>query len=179
MSEPKRKINRIFIHTSASYNKKAGGVLDPSAADIRKMHITERGWKDIGYHRVIRRNGKIEMGRDDDLVGAGVAWANMDTLHVCCSGAGDYEDFTDAQKKSLCSVVYDWLREYDIVGKFIENPFRVIGHNEVNALVAAGVYPEKARTTKSCPGKKVDMAAIRTMIVRYVLDAEKKRNAGR
>lgn len=171
-----RKIDHIVVHTSASWNKDKG-VLDPSAAEIRSWHITDRGWKDIGYHRVIRRNGKIELGREDDMVGAGVAWANLHTLHVCCSGSGDHEDFTEAQYKSLFAVIYGWLREYDLVGKFQSNPMRVIGHFEINKLVAAGIYPKKAKTTKSCPGKCVDMKELRVRLLDYVADAEVKRKA--
>lgn len=165
-----RKINRIIVHTSASYNSQKG-VLDPSASDIDAMHRA-RGWKSIGYHAVIRRGGQIEEGRDEDLLGAGVAWANGDTLHVCCTGHGDYEDFTPQQKESLCLQVYHWMKQFGMLPAFRKNPFRILGHNEINVLVAKGVYEPRARTTKSCPGSKVDMGEIRTMIYLYCKEKE-------
>jgi N-acetylmuramoyl-L-alanine amidase len=165
-----RKINRIIIHTSASYNI-LRGVLDPSAKDIDRMHRA-RGWNGIGYHRVIRRNGVVEFGRDDDMAGAGVAWANSDTLHVCCTGSGDHADFTEEQKESLAKICHMWLKKHGILDAFRKNPFRILGHKEINVLVTAGLYPERARTTKSCPGKKVSMEQIRERIYRHVAKAE-------
>ena len=37
---------------------------DLSALDIHKMHL-KFGWDGIGYHKVIRRSGKIQNGRPE------------------------------------------------------------------------------------------------------------------
>jgi N-acetylmuramoyl-L-alanine amidase len=171
----KRKINHIVVHTSASRNN-TKGVLDPSAADIDAMHC-KNGWSGIGYHRVIRLDGTIDQGRKDDMAGAGHKWANAKTLHVCCTGAADHEDFTKAQYDSLFEVIYEWLLEYDLIGKFQANPMRVIGHYENNNLVADGLDEKRAKTTKSCPGRKVDMKKLRLRLVNYVAGAEVQRKA--
>ena len=54
--------NKIIIHCSATPR----GV-DYSAADIDKWH-RQRGFSKIGYHYVIRLDGKIEKGRDEYLL---------------------------------------------------------------------------------------------------------------
>jgi len=56
----------IAIHCSATPPK-----MDIGVDEIRQMHL-QRGFKDIGYNRLIRRNGEWEQGREDDEVGAHV-----------------------------------------------------------------------------------------------------------
>ena len=52
-----RKINHIVVHCSATPEGK-----DYSIDTIRKWH-TDRGWRDIGYHAVVYRNGEVHQGR--------------------------------------------------------------------------------------------------------------------
>jgi len=52
----------IILHT-------AGVDKDVSADEIRFYH-TSLGWRDIGYHYVVRQTGEIEGGRPDDERGA-------------------------------------------------------------------------------------------------------------
>ena len=49
--------------------------MDIGASEIRRWH-QERGWKDIGYHFAVRRNGEIEKGRHHAEVGAHVLGYN-------------------------------------------------------------------------------------------------------
>ena len=59
-----RNIDSIIVHCSAT---KAGQ--DFTATDIDRWH-RERGFNGIGYHYVIRLDGKLEKGRDVALPGA-------------------------------------------------------------------------------------------------------------
>jgi N-acetylmuramoyl-L-alanine amidase len=52
-----RKINLIVIHCSDTYAR-----MDIGVNEIRQWHL-QRGFNDIGYHYVIRRDGAIEQGR--------------------------------------------------------------------------------------------------------------------
>ena len=54
----------IVIHCADTYED-----MDIGAEDIRKWHVEERGWSDIGYHKVIRRDGTVEDGRDLNVSG--------------------------------------------------------------------------------------------------------------
>lgn len=65
-----RKINEIIIHCSDTQEGR-----DVTAGDIRRWHTTPkekggRGWRDIGYHYVIRLDGTIELGRPLEKAGA-------------------------------------------------------------------------------------------------------------
>jgi len=99
MTERKRT-DFIAIHCSAT-----PADMDVGEKEIRKWHKA-RGWKDIGYNAVIRRSGRIEIGRPLDHRGAHVAGFNSVSCGVCMIGgvddAGDPENnFTPAQWKSL------------------------------------------------------------------------------
>ena len=60
-----RKITLIIVHCSAVRPDQQS-----SAAQIDTWH-RQRGWKfGIGYHYVVRRNGSIEPGRPEWMVGA-------------------------------------------------------------------------------------------------------------
>ena len=73
-----RIISLIVIHCSAvTPNQKS------SAAQIDTWH-RDRGWKfGIGYHYVIRRNGEIEPGRPEWMVGAHCVNHNSHSIGVC------------------------------------------------------------------------------------------------
>lgn len=57
------KVTHIVVHYSATYADQ-----DLTARDIDKMH-RGRGWQMVGYHYVIRRDGTIERGRPEGMVG--------------------------------------------------------------------------------------------------------------
>jgi N-acetylmuramoyl-L-alanine amidase len=87
----RKSTNWIAIHCSATRPSQ-----DVGAADIRKWHKAQ-GWSDVGYHFVIRRNGKIEKGRAVDAVGAHVAGFNASSVGVCMVGGVSQKDFTKAE----------------------------------------------------------------------------------
>ena len=90
----------IAIHCSATKPTK-----DIGEDEIRAMH-TARGWSDIGYNAVIRRDGRIEIGRPLDYAGAHIKEFNLLALGVCLVGGvglnGKPENnFTPEQFESL------------------------------------------------------------------------------
>ena len=83
--------------------------MDIGAELIREWHLA-RGWKDIGYHRVIKRNGIIENGRDFETVGAHVAGYNSDSIGICLVGGIDKngtpeDNFTPEQHTALMAEI--------------------------------------------------------------------------
>ncbi|MDR1946615.1 MAG: N-acetylmuramoyl-L-alanine amidase [Desulfovibrio sp.] len=76
-----RKITEIIIHCSATPPS-----ADIGAAEIRGWHVQGNGWKDIGYHGVIRRSGELESGRPMDQPGAHCAGRNAHTVGICLVG---------------------------------------------------------------------------------------------
>ena len=94
------KVEYIAVHCSATPPS-----MDIGAREIRKWH-KDRGWSDIGYHVVIRRNGKIEYGRSFGRIGAHVKGYNNKSIGVCLIGGVDSDmeaedNFTEEQFKSL------------------------------------------------------------------------------
>jgi hypothetical protein len=148
-----RKVERIVWHTAA--HGRDGQAFDTTAAQIDQWH-RERGWSEIGYNVVIRFNGAIEQGRDPRKIPAGVAGINETTYHICFSGHGDIAPLTPQQLESGV--------QYGLVERFLSEPdgLIVMGHREVNELVRRGLAP--IPTTKTCPGRLVDMNAVRLLI---------------
>ena len=102
-----RKIDTIVIHASASQAKSDWGV-----AELRRVHMVERGWSDVGYHYVITRTGKTEQGRSIQRKGAHVKGHNKHSIGVCLIGGideqGNSEDnFCDEQYLSLQKLLFD------------------------------------------------------------------------
>ena len=78
-----RKINFIILHCSCVKPNQQS-----SAADINRWH-KERGWKGIGYHALVRRDGTIEYGRRLDEVGAHCKGHNKYSIGICYEGGLD------------------------------------------------------------------------------------------
>lgn len=143
-----RAVKWLVVHTVAH----AG---DASAAEIRRWHVNGNGWADIGYHWVIRKDGRLETGRSLERQGAHVAGINSRSIGVCCSGHGDREPFTPAQVNTLIQLAVRLHLAYGI------QPDDMIGHREVNRLIDSGIVERRYRTDKTCPGTRVDMHDLR------------------
>lgn len=161
-----RHITHIVLHTAGT----PGGNIDQSAKTIREYHMKPvvdggKGWSDIGYHAVIRFNGSIDLGRPQEKMGAGVMGFNATTYHICCTGNGNIAPWTKEQINILVELVVAKLYEFGLTRVFLENPMRVLGHKECYAL------PGVPNTHKDCPGKCIDMRAIRLAIIARLTDS--------
>jgi len=156
-----RRVERIVWHTAA--HGRDGQVFDTTAAQIDQWH-RERGWNGIGYNVVIRFDGTIEKGRDPNKIPAAVPGLNKTTYHLCFSGHGDIAPLTPQQLESGIQHTIEMLHKYGLVERFLSEPdgLIVMGHREVNELVRRGLAP--IPTTKTCPGKLVDMDKVRDLI---------------
>lgn len=108
----RRKTDYIVIHHSATRKES-----DIGAATIDRWH-KERGWKGIGYHWVIRRDGRVEKGRNSGTVGAHVKGYNAISEGVCLiGGLGEHNDqpeanYTLAQKTALRTLIGELRKRY-------------------------------------------------------------------
>lgn len=75
------RINFLAIHCSAT----PATATKVNAAEIRRWH-RQNGWRDIGYHYVICRDGLIEKGRPDDQPGAHEPRINGQSIAICLVG---------------------------------------------------------------------------------------------
>jgi hypothetical protein len=135
--------------------------------DIDRWHREERGWPMIGYHYVVYNdaNGSVHAGRPVDKVGAHVAGINSKSVGICFSGHGDICALTPKQIESGVKLTIELLDKFGLREAFLKGEnlgLTVMGHREVNALVAAGMAPTS--TGKTCPGTRVDMNAMRKLI---------------
>lgn len=75
-----RKITKIIVHCSATPEGR-----DYTVADIDRWH-KQRGWKGIGYHYVIYRDGSVHAGRDVEQIGAHCTGQNANSIGICYIG---------------------------------------------------------------------------------------------
>lgn len=155
-----RRVTHVVVHTAAAARN--GRPRDASVAEIRAWHLA-RGWDDVGYHWVVRMDGRIEAGRPEERPGAGVLGFNARSVHVCLSGHGDLAPPTPEQFGAAVRLIARIAERHGIAEATLLNPSRVLGHREVwtHRLV-----PEPIR--KSCPGRMVDMRAIRLAVARVL-----------
>lgn len=128
--KPIKSVDFLIIHCAATPPD-----MEIGAAEIKRWHL-DRGWFDIGYHYVIRRDGIIEKGRPERRPGAHVRGANECSLGVCLVGGVDSDrepedNFTVAQFDSLRDLIIELKYRYPEAG--------VIGHRDVPGV------------TKACP----------------------------
>jgi len=145
----------IVIHTAAFDG------MDCDRDLIDQWHKA-RKWNGIGYHFVILNNkhsskadGTLEYGRPKNIQGAHIKGLNSRSLGICCIGHGDKNDFTTKQYEILYRLLKELMIEFSVPVE------KVIGHSEINNLVNTGEISSQYRTSKTCPGTKVDMNAIR------------------
>jgi N-acetylmuramoyl-L-alanine amidase len=119
----RRKTEKIVLHCSATRAIQTNIGVD----DIRRWH-KEKGWKDVGYHYVIRRNGMLEGGRPMDEIGSHVQNHNTDSIGICLVGGLNDKtwkpenNFTAAQWAALTKLVARLVKIYPSV--------KVLGHRD-------------------------------------------------
>jgi len=129
-----RTITLIIIHCSAVRPDQTS-----SAADIDRWHKAQ-GWKCIGYHYVIRRNGTIETGRPESMVGSHCMNHNQHSIGICYEGGlnpeGQPTDTrTPEQKVSLRALLVQLHNTYPRA--------LIVGHNTFSSKACPCFRPEK------------------------------------
>ena len=95
--------------------------MDGDAKEIRRWHVEERGWEDIGYHYIIKRDGTLELGRNIELQGAHAVAVNSNSVGISLVGRGD--NFLEDQYFTLHNIIQTLMDTYPGV--------EVIGHSDV------------------------------------------------
>ena len=112
-----RSITKIILHCSASI---AG--VNLSGNDIRSMHTNPvrkggRGWRNPGYHYVVRLDGTIDQILDEQYIANGVRGHNAESIHICYVGGLDRQGrpantLTPRQHASICLLLRQLLLRY-------------------------------------------------------------------
>ena len=140
----------VIIHHSATPDGQTF-----SWGSIRKFHVVERKWRNIGYHLGTELVGDAYeniLGRDWDDVGAHCPEGGMNVVGLgwCIVGNYDLTPPSEALWKHIVGTARYLSRYLDI------HATNFIGHGE--AQKAYGVQ------TKSCPGKFFNMDRLRAEI---------------
>ena len=132
-----RTITLIIIHCSAVKPDQMS-----SAAQIDTWH-RQRGFHlGIGYHYVIRRNGEIEQGRPEYMVGAHCLNHNAHSIGVCYEGGLDIrgqpaDTRTEAQKATMRRLLEELHERYPRAV--------IVGHHDLNPHKACPCIENVAR----------------------------------
>ena len=115
----------IVIHCSQTRPSQKIGV-----KEIDRWH-RERGWLKVGYARVIKRDGTVEQGRDDDELQAHVKNYNHISTSVCVVGGAKEENwkeeednYTAEQWESLKKTLEELLIKYPDA--------QIVGHRDLD-----------------------------------------------
>ena len=109
-----RKINEIIVHCAATQEGK-----DFTVQQIDSWH-RQRGFRCIGYHYVIYRDGSVHCGRPESQVGAHCTGHNANSIGVCyiggCAADGKTpkDTRTDAQKAALLKLLRELNAKYTV-----------------------------------------------------------------
>lgn len=99
--------------------------------DVRRWHVEERGWSDIGYHWLIELDGTLRQGRHETTQGAHAKGYNSNSIGVCYVGGMNREftkakdTRTEAQKLTLRCLIEGLRGRYPNA--------KIIGHRDVSA----------------------------------------------
>jgi len=113
-----RSITDIIVHCSDTPpNWRKNQRTSTKVAEIKRWHVKERGWSDIGYHFIIDRDGTVAIGRPITRIGAHTKGRNKGSIGICLiGGKGSNSDdnfadhFTPEQENSLFELI-DGLNE--------------------------------------------------------------------
>jgi N-acetylmuramoyl-L-alanine amidase len=117
-----RQINELIWHCSATPEGR-----HVTVKTIRKWH-TDKGWSDIGYHKVVYLDGSVHDGRPMGKIGAHVKGHNTGTIGYCYIGgvAKDAKTAKDtrtpAQKSAMARLTAEAIKNLGVT--------KVTGHNE-------------------------------------------------
>lgn len=147
----------VVWHTAAHGDPRTGAVYDTTVEEIDRWH-RQRGFRKVGYHYVVRFDGLVEKGRLEGESGAHTLGLNSKSIGICFSGHGDIKPLTDEQMSRGLQLTQSLMKKYGI------DASHVIGHREVNNLILRGLVSVEYKTSKSCPGTKVNMQHVREVL---------------
>ena len=125
-------VKYIVYHYSATYPDQDWGV-----AEMTRMHKA-RGFRTVGYHYVIRRDGTVEKGRGEREIGAHVKGYNTGSIGICCIGGIEratgpnigVDNRTEAQKRALANLTRDILKRHPNA--------KIVGHRDLGSTQCPG-----------------------------------------
>lgn len=128
--KPKRPVERVFLHCSASEMDIDGQTM---VDEIRKWHLA-RGFSNVGYHFLIDKAGQIMNGRSLETSPAAQKGHNTGTIAIMVHGLTDFPQIMLDACKFLCmeiNVAYEGRISFH-------------GHREVSSTKTCPVFNYKS-----------------------------------
>ena len=120
-----RHLDEIVLHCT-------GTKIDAcvTVESVRRYHVNNNKWQDIGYHYLIYRDGSIHPGRPLDVQGAHCEGYNAHTIGIAYVGGLDddgrgCDTRTREQKKAILSLCRALLTAFPTI-------HHITGHREHN-----------------------------------------------
>lgn len=120
-------------------------IKDISPEDINKLH-KNKGWKGIGYHYYIRKDGTIYKGREDEAEGSHVKGYNKKSIGICLEGNFEEEQLSKEQIKSLKDLSVYICLKYNI----------------------KDILPHKKLGNTLCPGRNFPLKEIKNEVIKEI-----------
>ena len=137
-----REIKLLVIHCSATRCN-----VPFTVEQLRQCHW-QRGFKDIGYHFYITRDGELHHCRPISEPGAHVRGFNRHSIGICYEGGLDEDGKaadtrTSCQKESLHRLVRELLQRYPDA--------KVVGHRDLSPDTNYNGIVDPWERIKECP----------------------------
>ena len=116
-----------------------------SPEDIDKLH-KNKGWKGIGYHYYIRKDGTIYKGREDNAEGSHIKGYNKESIGICVEGNFEEEYLSNEQIESLKNLSVYICLKYNI----------------------KDILPHKELGKTLCPGKNFPLEEIKNDVIKEI-----------
>jgi len=132
-------VKEIVLHHSASPD---GAV--QNWGQIRRYHMDNRGWKNIGYHwgiELVCYDYEIMIGRFENENGAHCPGHNQTALGICLVGNFDLNAVPPRQWQPALKLVRQLMKNHGL------QPSDIYGHGELKAT--------------ACPGRHFDLDKFR------------------
>ncbi|SKC59226.1 peptidoglycan recognition protein family protein [Maledivibacter halophilus] len=136
------KPDKIILHHSATD--------EGTFESIKKYHVEQKKWRDIGYHYLITTDGYLHKGRDEKEVGAHTIGENEKSIGICLVGNFDKYEPNKNQLYTLYKLLKNISSRYGLLP--------IHGHNEFS--------------TKTCPGTKFPMKEVLEKAYKDKIDEE-------
>ena len=140
---PMQNIRYLVVHCSATR-----ATQDIGRKEIEAMH-RRKGWRTIGYHYVVRRDGTVEAGRPESEPGAHVLGDNGHSIGIVmvggvkADGVSAETNFTVDQYIALRATLLKLLQRYPNA--------TVVGHRDLSPDRNGNGRVEKGEWVKACP----------------------------
>ena len=137
-----REIKLLVIHCSATRCN-----VPFTVEQLRQCHL-QRGFKDIGYHFYITRDGELHHCRPISEPGAHVRGFNKESIGICYEGGLDCKGHpkdtrTEWQKHSMRVLILTLLKDYP--------GCRICGHRDLSPDLNGNGEIEPEEWIKACP----------------------------